>query len=273
MNKDSPVKEYESYVKTLDPDISDRDKKIAVILLAAVHNGTTPDKLAKWSGYPRDLVREIALRMKGGKHWTASKPVILGSDVDYLSDMLEYVTSTDLVPKKKKKKKVPKLEDTFPEHFDYKGSSAPFSVSSLRQLHAAINEYRRPSASSYGISVQKRLITEEEWDRIASAIASHGLAVVMRTSSFGFKLGVDIIKPPAYPGAPVDYIMAIPQDAAPSSIIAKETLSPGEPGWNPVTPWESAWGVFSEWVFTQKNMESVKFSGINMPVRKSDYSY
>lgn len=247
------VEDYEAAILRLDSSIDGTAKMTAVILLASAIRGPGADRLAKFLGYKRFIVREVGKKLRERGTWKdgeASVPIF-----DYPAFWSE-VQAVRYGGPLTEPAKIP-----------------PYTIEQLKALHEDINDYRKDSPSSYGVWLQKRRLTFQEWQGIGASIKKYRLAAVMRTSAYSFELGLDIIKPPDFPGLPITPIMAIAQKSVPEVMAFKDKLKQGDKKWNPRDEWNATWDLFGQWVWTDENMALVQFCGINMPIRKSDYEY
>lgn len=247
------VDDYVATVRKDKPTMAGVATQIAVILMASADRGTNADHLARWSGFKRTFVRDLAKKLRARGTWKKNGEVGVSRSLDphgFWSEVQALYGRPILVTKDK-----------------------PYSLDELRALHREVNQYQRDSYAGFGRVFENRRLTLAEWRRIDAAIKEHQLAVVMRTSSYGFKLGVDIIDPPLYPHLPPTPIMAITQDALPLKLATKSRFQQGDKEWNPREEWNSTWDLFGQWVWTDENMSRVRFCGINMPTRKTAYEY
>jgi hypothetical protein len=249
------AEEYEAAILRLDPSVNGLDKMTAVILLASAIRGPGADRLAKFLGYKRFIVRAVGKKLRDRGTWKDGESSVPVFDSPAFWKEVRAV-----------RYRVPPTPKT-------PAKIRPFTLVQMKALHDDINEYRQDSPGRYRVWSQKRRLTTSEWGRIGASIKKHRLAVVMRTSAFCFKLGVDIIKPPGYPGLPVTPVMAIAQKSVPEELAHKDKLKQGDKKWNPRDEWNATWDLLSKWAFTDENMELVKFCGIKMAVHKRDYEY
>ena len=248
------VDDYERAVLGLDPSVDGMAKMTAVVLLASAIKGPGADQIAKWSGYKRFLVREISRNMRGRGAWKAGN--VLDPSAFWKEVQAVRYGGPLTEPRKPRKRK-----------------TTPYTIKELLALHSDINHYRQDSPGGYSVGHQKRRLTLEEWQRVESSIEERQLVVVMRTSSFGFNLGIDLVKPPPYPSLPITPIMAIAQKSIPEVLAYKDGFKQGDKEWNPLNEWNATWELFSKWAFTERNLDMVKFCGINMPLNKGAYQY
>lgn len=247
------VADGESAVLVEQPEAKSQPEsfKALVIYWASKNIHTTnADKLARWSGYNRDFVREVGRKLRGDGTWVKGEVnlkvrVRLKEDAEVRNGL----------------------------YFAFRVEPESYSLDDLRSLHVEINDYRRDAPGSYGVWSEKRKLTSSEWRKIKKAIKEHDLLCRMVTSSFGFQLGMDLLLPSTYPGVPVEGVIAIPQDALPVRILPDDKHQQGDKEWDPRTRWDKAWDVFGALCFTDRNVERVQFSGLKMPRRKGDYEY
>lgn len=242
------VEDYEAAVLRLNPTVGGYAKMTAVILLASSIRGPGADSLAKFLGYKRFIVREVGKKLWERGTWKNGESNVPVFDSPAFWSEVQAVR--------------------------YGGPlTGPYTIEQLGALHEDINDYRKDSPGSYGVRLQKRRLTFQEWQRIGASIQKYRLAVVMRTSAFSFNLGLDIIKPPDFPGMTVTPVMAIAQKSVPTVMSFKDKLKQGDKNWNPRDEWNATWDLFGQWVWTDENMALVEFCGVNMPTNKGSYEY
>lgn len=247
------VEDYEAAILRLDSSVDGMAKLTAVILLASAVRGPGADTLAKFLGYKRFIVREVGKKLRERGTWKNGESNVPVFDSPAFWSEVQAVRYGGPLTQPAKIR--------------------PFTIEQLRALHEVVNDYRKDSPGRYGVWLQKRRFTFEEWQRIGASIQKYRLAVVMRTSAFCFNLGLDIIKPPDFPGLPVTAVMAIAQKSVPDAMAFKDKLKQGDKKWNPRDEWNATWDLFGQWVWTDVNMALVKFCGIKMPIDKRSYEY
>lgn len=249
--RDSSVSDVEQTVIQDHPQLKRQPDALKAVVLfrASLLRGTHTDDLAKWSGYSRSFVRSVARKFRQAAVWEN-----VGSNKYKALFRKEYdAVNLSLVEYGQELGANPDLAD-------------------LRRLHEEINDYRRDLPGNYGIWNVRRPLTADEWKRIGEAIQAHGLIAVMRTSSYGFNLALDILEPGHYPGISPSGVIAIHQKALPEKMLPSNGLQ-GSKDFNPTIQWNATWKIFSDLAFNERNLEMVKACGINMPTNKSRYIY
>ncbi|HWQ99846.1 MAG TPA: hypothetical protein VN397_03300 [Candidatus Methylomirabilis sp.] len=105
-----------------------------------------------------------------------------------------------------------------------------------------------------------RAITKEEWSRLESLIATHGLPCVMCEGTFGFGLCITV-----FDHAPVPHMQ-------PEGLISLTNKHLEDHG-NAYDRHETAWQIFSAHTHTPENERVCRFYGLNLPREREHYDY
>ncbi len=108
-----------------------------------------------------------------------------------------------------------------------------------------------------------RPLTPWEWRKVKSLVRKEGFAARMGTSHFGFALGMSVIRPPTYPGLPYETLLSLERDHLPNSFRREDRQK----------DWNSVWDAFSALTHEERNLEILKFCGIEMRLDKGYYEY
>lgn len=110
--------------------------------------------------------------------------------------------------------------------------------------------------------VQKRPLTEAEYNRLWGLVRIHELPCVMTSSRFGFGLGVAIYFHAEAPGAPPEHHVGIEDSHIPN--------------WEALplaTRWNTVWDLWTPFTHSDRNRELLKLYELPTPGSKSSYEY
>jgi len=139
----------------------------------------------------------------------------------------------------------------------------------LKALHNEIWKHIPRTRNSYGVSIETRRLTEEEWDWIKETISSENLICQPHNACMGFGLGMTLYAEPpvVYPGAdlPPEYLITITQKHIPFPGSVDDVNGPR---------FNEAWDIFSPITHTSENGAKLKMHKSLEPLKpKGHYDY
>ena len=112
-------------------------------------------------------------------------------------------------------------------------------------------------------SFEERELTRKEWTRVKRLVRAHALPCEMHSGPYG-GLWIRIFAPPAAPGAPAEYILAVGQENIPGF----KKIGGGYVKRHP-----AAWRALSPLTHSPRNQELLELFGLEQSRASSYYEY